>query len=101
MVKPKIRAPLNTRDPGRRKKERCCMNSRSVMLRNVALVLALLLSAGLCSGQSSSASKSGSQKAAASATELMDINSATQEQLATLPGIGDVYSQKIIEGRPY
>lgn len=77
------------------------MNSRSVMLRNVALVLALLLSAGLCSGQSSSASKSGSQKAAASATELMDINSATQEQLATLPGIGDVYSQKIIEGRPY
>ena len=32
---------------------------------------------------------------------LMDINSATKEQLATLPGIGDAYSQKIIAGRPY
>ena len=32
---------------------------------------------------------------------LLDINSATKEQLAALPGIGDVYSQKIIDGRPY
>ena len=31
----------------------------------------------------------------------MDINSATKEQLASLPGIGDAYSQKIIAGRPY
>jgi competence protein ComEA len=33
--------------------------------------------------------------------ELVDINSATKEQLAALPGIGDVLSQKIIDGRPY
>lgn len=39
--------------------------------------------------------------ATAKAQELMDINSATKEQLATLPGIGDAYSQKIIAGRPY
>jgi competence protein ComEA len=36
-----------------------------------------------------------------SKTELIDINSATKQQLMTLPGIVDAYAQKIIDNRPY
>ena len=40
-------------------------------------------------------------KAQPSATDKLDINTATKDQLKSLPGIGDAYSQKIIAGRPY
>ena len=39
--------------------------------------------------------------APAAAADKLDINSATKDQLQALSGIGDVYSQKIIDNRPY
>ena len=42
-----------------------------------------------------------SQAIAADKTDLLDINTATVDQIKALPGIGDAYSEKIIKGRRY
>ena len=47
------------------------------------------------------ATQSGKSATKAPASKLIDINSATVEQLKALPGINDGLAQKIVEGRPY
>ena len=78
------------------------MKSKNLVVRIMAATLTLVLFSGLATAQSSKPSAAKSSTAAAPAsTDLVDINSATKEQLDALPGIGEAYSQKIIDGRPY
>ena|ERR1700686_4660231 len=71
----------------------------------LALVLAVSLAsvagAGQEPGSKPEAVATPARMAKAPASDKLDINSATKDQLKELPGIGDAYSQKIIDGRPY
>lgn len=68
----------------------------------VALVLVLAVSVAVSQPQSAStAAGAAKQTASAASSKLIDINSATKDQLDSLPGIGEKYAEKIIAGRPY
>ncbi len=83
------------------------------MVRLVALLIALLFTAGVLgmpaveaqtakpAAPSEPAKPAAAKPAAKEKKEPLDINSASADDLKALPGIGDAYSKKIIDGRPY
>ena len=86
------------------------------MTRLIAVFVALLFAAGAVAaplanaggksgtpppGQTPSSSTAPKDAGKEPVKKKIDINSAAAEELMTLPGIGEAYSKKIIEGRPY
>jgi DNA uptake protein ComE-like DNA-binding protein len=72
------------------------------MLRSFSrLVLAAALLFTAMPALTHAQGKSAAAAAASSPTGKIDINTATIDQLKAFPGIGDAYSKRIVDGRPY
>ncbi len=69
------------------------------------LMMAFTLAAAPADKKGAPAKKAGTAaadvKSAKGSAALLDINSASEQQLKELPGIGDSYAAKIIQNRPY
>lgn len=70
-------------------------------MRLLSLLTAATLALSLGFAQAAEKAPSATDKPAAAKAALVDLNSASAEELGALPGIGDKRAAKIIAGRPY
>lgn len=74
---------------------------KKLLIVCIGLVFVMSCISGVVSGQGTGNAAKVPTAAKVQPNTPVDINSATKDQLEKLPGIGTVYSGKIIKGRPY